>query len=60
MTVHIVAACAGFLLAVLWVDLIFDTQILRRDRSGDTAGAARARWTRSLRTTAARRPRPDR
>lgn len=27
MTVQILTACAGFLLAVLWMDLIFDTQI---------------------------------
>jgi len=25
----IAAACAGFLLAVLWMDLIFDSQVLR-------------------------------
>lgn len=25
-----VAACAGFLLAVLWMDLMFDVQVLRR------------------------------
>lgn len=26
------AACAGFLIAVLWMDLIFDTQVLRHRR----------------------------
>ena len=35
MTVRILTACAGFLLAVLWMDLIFDTQISRRARRGD-------------------------
>ncbi|MCB1290409.1 MAG: hypothetical protein H6521_01065 [Mycolicibacterium sp.] len=34
MTVHIMTACAGFLLAVLWMDLIFDTQIARWGRGG--------------------------
>ena len=28
----IAAACAGFLIAVLWMDLIFDTQVLRHRR----------------------------
>lgn len=32
MTDQIVTACAGFLLAVLWMDLIFDIQIGRRGR----------------------------
>jgi len=36
MTVRILTACAGFLLAVLWMDLIFDTQISGRARDGDT------------------------
>ena len=31
----IAAACAGFLIAVLWMDLIFDTQVLRH-RGADT------------------------
>ncbi|WP_293309657.1 hypothetical protein [Mycolicibacterium sp.] len=39
MSAQIVTACAGFLLAVLWMDLIFDTQIRRR-RSGDAPDAA--------------------
>src|SRR5262249_35867352 len=30
----ILTACGGFLLAVLWMDLLFDTQVLRQ-RSGD-------------------------
>jgi hypothetical protein len=30
----LLAACSGFLLAVLWMDLIFDTQVLRY-RNGD-------------------------
>ena len=34
MAVRILTACAGFLLAVLWMDLIFDTQISRRARDG--------------------------
>jgi hypothetical protein len=29
----IAAACAGFLIAVLWMDLIFDTQVLRHRRA---------------------------
>jgi uncharacterized BrkB/YihY/UPF0761 family membrane protein len=34
--VHLIAAaCAGFLIAVLWMDLIFDTQVLRH-RGADT------------------------
>ena len=33
MTIPILTACAGFLLAVLWLDLIFDSQI--RGRTGD-------------------------
>ena len=35
MAVQIVTACAGFLLAILWMDLIFDTQIRRRGHGGD-------------------------
>lgn len=35
----VTVACAGFLLAVLWMDLIFDTQI-RRLPSGDMPDAA--------------------
>lgn len=33
MTVHVLTACGGFLLAVLWMDLMFDSQI--RGRRGD-------------------------
>jgi hypothetical protein len=33
-TFTILAACGGFLLAVLWMDLMFDVQVLRR--RGDT------------------------
>ena len=40
MTVRILTACAGFLLAVLWMDLIFDTQISRRARGGEPDEAA--------------------
>ena len=29
------AACAGFLLAVLWMDLIFDSQVLRHRRADE-------------------------
>ena len=29
------AACAGFLIAVLWMDLIFDTQVLRHRRADE-------------------------
>ena len=29
MTFTILAACGGFLLAVLWMDLMFDVQVLR-------------------------------
>lgn len=38
MSAQIVAACAGFLLAVLWMDLMFDSQI--RGRTGDADEAA--------------------
>jgi hypothetical protein len=30
----VVTACSGFLLAVLWMDLIFDVQVLRHRRAG--------------------------
>ena len=30
----LVTACGGFLLAVLWMDLMFDVQVLRHRRSG--------------------------
>jgi hypothetical protein len=30
----LLAACGGFLLAVLWMDLMFDVQVLRHRRSG--------------------------
>lgn len=33
-TVVLPAACAGFLLAVLWMDLIFDAQVVAHRRSG--------------------------
>jgi hypothetical protein len=42
MTVPIMTACAGFLLAVLWMDLMFDTQIRGWGRLGETAGAGPA------------------
>ncbi len=32
--VPILAGCAGFLLAVLWMDLIFDVQVLQNRRAG--------------------------
>src|SRR5205809_24891 len=31
----VLALCAGFLLAVLWFDLMFDVQVLGRGRGGD-------------------------
>ncbi len=31
----IAAACAGFLLAVLWMDLVFDAQVLRHRGTGE-------------------------
>jgi hypothetical protein len=31
----IAAACAGFLIAVLWMDLVFDTQVLRHRRADE-------------------------
>src|SRR5262245_10489273 len=35
-TSSLLAACGGFLLAVLWMDLMFDVQVLgHRDRGGD-------------------------
>ncbi len=39
---RIVTSCAGFLLAVLWMDLIFDTQIGGRARSEESDAAALA------------------
>ncbi len=44
MSVPMLTASAGFLLAVLWMDLIFDTQILRPDpaRHRETEDAALA------------------
>ena len=53
MTVHIMTACAGFLLAVLWMDLIFDTQIARWGRGGKEG--PRPHWNRSAAITAGRR-----
>ena len=35
MAARILVACAGFLLAVLWIDLIFDTQIRLRAHGGE-------------------------
>ena len=34
MPAQIVTACAGFLLAVLWMDLMFDSQVRTSDRGG--------------------------
>lgn len=34
MSAHIVTACAGFLLAVLWMDLMFDSQVRAAGRDG--------------------------
>ena len=31
----LITACAGFLLAVLWMDLIFDVQVLAHRHAGD-------------------------
>jgi hypothetical protein len=31
----LLTACSGFLLAILWMDLIFDTQVLARRHAGD-------------------------
>lgn len=36
----LLTACAGFLLAVLWVDLMFDTQVRLRGGTDDTDRAA--------------------
>ncbi|HTO07393.1 MAG TPA: hypothetical protein VMR86_10095 [Myxococcota bacterium] len=33
----LLAACGGFLLAILWMDLIFDTQVLGRKRDAEGA-----------------------
>ena len=35
----LLAACGGFLIAVLWMDLMFDVQVLRT-REGDVPEAA--------------------
>lgn len=57
MTGQILTACAGFLLAVLWMDLIFDTQIGRADRgrrnreADDAALASIAAYYRRATTT---------
>ena len=39
----VVAAGAGFLLAVLWFDLMFDVQVLRRGAGGAVLALAAAR-----------------
>ena len=52
----LLAACGGFLLAVLWMDLIFDVQVLRhRDRAAelpDAVLASIATYYRRVTTTA--------
>lgn len=35
LTLAVLTACAGFLLAVLWMDLIFDAQVLSHRHAGD-------------------------
>jgi len=35
LTLAVLTACAGFLLAVLWMDLIFDAQVLSPRHAGD-------------------------
>lgn len=42
MAVRTMTSCAGFLLAVLWMDLIFDTQIGRRARREESDAVALA------------------
>jgi len=36
------AACGGFLIAVLWMDLIFDSQVLRHRAADELPGAVLA------------------
>ena len=52
----VLTACAGFLLAVLWMDLMFDVQVLRHRRDEDLPEAALASIAAYYRrvTTAAR------
>ncbi|HXK21919.1 MAG TPA: hypothetical protein VMS55_04485 [Myxococcota bacterium] len=38
----VLTACAGFLLAVLWMDLMFDVQVLRHQRDADLPEAVLA------------------
>ena len=55
----LLTACSGFLLAVLWMDLMFDQQVL----TGQAYGAENCLsqcWTRSRATTGARSPNRDR
>ena len=49
----LVIACSGFLLAVLWMDLIFDTQAAGRAVAVASNFPNRC-WRRSPRTTAGR------
>jgi hypothetical protein len=52
MSVPILTACAGFLLAVLWMDLIFDTQAgLRGADADESAVASIAAYYRRATTT---------
>ena len=44
----LLTACSGFLLAVLWMDLIFDVQVLRTPKRGCGIARARARLHRRL------------
>ena len=44
----LLAACGGFLLAVLWMDLIFDTQVLGHRRADGAAARAGARVDRRV------------
>ena len=40
MTVAVLTACSGFLLAIVWMDLIFDVQVLRHRASPDELSEA--------------------
>lgn len=52
----LLAACGGFLIAVLWMDLIFDVQVLRHRRAGaelpETVLVSIATYYRRVTTTA--------
>ncbi|MGV1006975.1 MAG: hypothetical protein ACOYEV_19920 [Candidatus Nanopelagicales bacterium] len=51
MSAQIVTACAGFLLAVLWIDLIFDTQIRGGEPDAEALNSISAYYRRATTTS---------